>query len=172
MRDWAPTSATQPSITPPRLRTGRAAWTPFSCIRWSDRWFLGWWSSAFSRPSSSARSPLMDAVQAAIEDSGKWIGRCFRMLRSARCWSTASGSGVGSVVVFLPQILLLFLFIGILEDSGLSGARRADRGPHHGAASACRARASFRCCRPTPARCRPSWPRAPSRTSATASPPF
>ncbi len=27
-------------------------------------------------------------------------------------------SGVGSVIVFLPQILLLFLFIGILEDSG------------------------------------------------------
>ena len=26
--------------------------------------------------------------------------------------------GVGSVVIFLPQILLLFLFIGILEDSG------------------------------------------------------
>jgi ferrous iron transport protein B len=26
--------------------------------------------------------------------------------------------GVGSVIVFLPQILLLFLFIGILEDSG------------------------------------------------------
>src|SRR5206468_2506621 len=27
-------------------------------------------------------------------------------------------AGVGSVIVFLPQILLLFLFIGILEDSG------------------------------------------------------
>ena len=27
-------------------------------------------------------------------------------------------NGVGSVIVFLPQILLLFLFIGILEDSG------------------------------------------------------
>ena len=27
-------------------------------------------------------------------------------------------AGVGSVVVFLPQILLLFLFIGLLEDSG------------------------------------------------------
>src|SRR5207247_6174879 len=26
--------------------------------------------------------------------------------------------GVGSVVVFLPQILILFLFIGVLEDSG------------------------------------------------------
>ena len=27
-------------------------------------------------------------------------------------------SGVGAVIDFLPQILLLFLFIGILEDSG------------------------------------------------------
>ncbi len=27
-------------------------------------------------------------------------------------------AGVGSVVVFLPQILLLFLFLGVLEDSG------------------------------------------------------
>ncbi|MBL8858738.1 MAG: ferrous iron transport protein B [Planctomycetes bacterium] len=27
-------------------------------------------------------------------------------------------AGVGSIVVFLPQILLLFLFIGLLEDSG------------------------------------------------------
>src|SRR6185369_13474699 len=26
--------------------------------------------------------------------------------------------GVGSVLVFLPQVLFLFLFIGILEDSG------------------------------------------------------
>src|SRR5258708_36375848 len=26
--------------------------------------------------------------------------------------------GVGAVVVFLPQILILFLFLGILEDSG------------------------------------------------------
>src|SRR5262249_23612823 len=26
--------------------------------------------------------------------------------------------GVGAVVVFLPQILILFLFIGLLEDSG------------------------------------------------------
>ena len=27
-------------------------------------------------------------------------------------------SGVGNVLVFLPQILLLFFFIGLLEDSG------------------------------------------------------
>ena len=27
-------------------------------------------------------------------------------------------AGVGSVLVFLPQIAILFLFIGLLEDSG------------------------------------------------------
>ncbi len=62
--------------------------------------------------------PLMDAVAAAIQISGKWIGgalpdNAFRSLLIDGVWS-----GVGSVVVFLPQILLLFLFIGILEDSG------------------------------------------------------
>jgi ferrous iron transport protein B len=62
--------------------------------------------------------PIMDAVQAAIAASGQWIGalipnEALRSLVVDGVWS-----GVGSVVVFLPQILLLFLFIGILEDSG------------------------------------------------------
>ncbi len=62
--------------------------------------------------------PLMDAVQAAIEASGRWIGLllpndALRSLVVDGIWK-----GVGSVVIFLPQILLLFLFIGILEDSG------------------------------------------------------
>src|SRR6266849_652395 len=62
--------------------------------------------------------PLMDGVQAAITASGHWIGalipnEALRSLVVDGVWS-----GVGSVVVFLPQILLLFLFIGILEDSG------------------------------------------------------
>jgi ferrous iron transport protein B len=62
--------------------------------------------------------PLMDAVQDVIQISGKWIGavlpdNALRSLVVDGVWS-----GVGSVVVFLPQILLLFLFIGILEDSG------------------------------------------------------
>jgi ferrous iron transport protein B len=62
--------------------------------------------------------PLMDAVQAAIQVSGKWIGAAMpdtplRSLIVDGVWN-----GVGSVIVFLPQILLLFLFIGVLEDSG------------------------------------------------------
>jgi len=62
--------------------------------------------------------PLMDAVQTAIQTSGKWIGAA--MPESALRSLIVDGiwSGVGSVIVFLPQILLLFLFIGVLEDSG------------------------------------------------------
>jgi ferrous iron transport protein B len=50
--------------------------------------------------------------------SGGWIqstlpDTLFRSLLVEGVWG-----GVGSVVVFLPQILVLFLFIGVLEDSG------------------------------------------------------
>ena len=62
--------------------------------------------------------PMMDALAAAIQTSGKWIEASMpdtplRSLIVDGVWS-----GVGAVIVFLPQILLLFLFIGVLEDSG------------------------------------------------------
>ncbi len=62
--------------------------------------------------------PLMDALQAFIHSSGAWMGNSLppgilRSLLIDGIWN-----GVGNVIVFLPQILLLFLFIGILEDSG------------------------------------------------------
>ena len=62
--------------------------------------------------------PLMDGIDALIKTSGVWLGHllpndALRSLLIDGIWT-----GVGSVVVFLPQILLLFLFIGILEDSG------------------------------------------------------
>jgi ferrous iron transport protein B len=63
-------------------------------------------------------TPLMDAVKWLFEASGNWIATAMppSLLRSLivdGVWK-----GVGSVIVFLPQVLLLFLFIGILEDSG------------------------------------------------------
>ncbi len=66
----------------------------------------------------SLAKPIMDGLQALIENSGHWIEGAlppsvFRSLLVDGVWH-----GVGSVIVFLPQILLLFLFIGILEDSG------------------------------------------------------
>ena len=66
----------------------------------------------------TAAVPLMDGVDALISVSGEWLAGVlpdswFRSLLIEGVWG-----GVGSVVIFLPQILLLFLFIGILEDSG------------------------------------------------------
>jgi len=62
--------------------------------------------------------PLMDAVQALVTASGELMRATLpagwlRSLVVDGVWG-----GVGSVVVFLPQILLLFLFIAVLEDSG------------------------------------------------------
>ncbi len=62
--------------------------------------------------------PLMDATDAMVSTSGEWVHALlpdtwFRSLLIEGVWG-----GVGSVVIFLPQILLLFLFIGVLEDSG------------------------------------------------------
>ncbi len=62
--------------------------------------------------------PLMNGLQQAVLWSGHWMTTVlpdspWRSLLVDGIWA-----GVGSVVVFLPQILLLFLFIGILEDSG------------------------------------------------------
>lgn len=62
--------------------------------------------------------PVMDGMQGLILSSGVWMKHMLpdsplRSLLVDGVWS-----GVGAVVVFLPQILLLFLFIGILEDSG------------------------------------------------------
>jgi len=74
-------------------------------------------ASVFQTIFQGAR-PLMDGLQDLIQISGQWVGNMLpagvlRSLLVEGVWS-----GVGSVVVFLPQILLLFLFIGILEDSG------------------------------------------------------
>ncbi len=63
-------------------------------------------------------TPLMDGVEALVSWSGGIIGSWLPagLLRSLVV--DGAWSGVGAVVVFLPQILLLFLFIAFLEDSG------------------------------------------------------
>lgn len=62
--------------------------------------------------------PLSNGFQAALDFSGSKLGT---MMPSGWLESLVINGvwkGVGSVLVFLPQILLLFLVIGILEDSG------------------------------------------------------
>ncbi|TYZ42645.1 ferrous iron transporter B [Ralstonia solanacearum] len=62
--------------------------------------------------------PLMDGIQAAVESAGIWIGALLPdgMLKSLLVDGIIAGAG--SVLVFLPQILILFLFILALEESG------------------------------------------------------
>jgi ferrous iron transport protein B len=79
--------------------------------------FIGVVIAVFQAIFSGAR-PLMDGVESVIGTSGNWIGAALPdgLLRGFLI--DGLWAGVGSVVIFLPQILLLFLFIGILEDSG------------------------------------------------------
>jgi ferrous iron transport protein B len=65
-----------------------------------------------------AAQPLSDLAQAAIDLSGKWIAATLPPSLLTSLIVDGVWKGVGSVLVFLPQVLLLFLFIGILEDSG------------------------------------------------------
>ncbi|MCY4534951.1 MAG: ferrous iron transporter B [Bryobacterales bacterium] len=62
--------------------------------------------------------PLMDGVENVIGVTGGWIGALLPDSMLKGLLLDGVWGGVGSVVVFLPQILILFLFIGILEDSG------------------------------------------------------
>ncbi len=66
----------------------------------------------------AAGQPLQNLLQHYLDATGAWVGQMlpdgiFRSLVINGVWK-----GTGSVLVFLPQILLLFLVIGILEDSG------------------------------------------------------
>ena len=66
----------------------------------------------------AAGQPLQNVLQNYLDSTGAWVGQMlpdgiFRSLVINGVWK-----GTGSVLVFLPQILLLFLMIGILEDSG------------------------------------------------------
>ncbi len=63
-------------------------------------------------------APVMDAIEAVIASSGEWTAArmpsgWFRDMLTEGVWN-----GVGAVLVFLPQILILTLFLGILEGSG------------------------------------------------------
>ena len=58
------------------------------------------------------------AVDWLLQVSGNWIASVLPAGWINSLVVHGIWDGVGSVIVFLPQILLLFLFIGILEDSG------------------------------------------------------
>ena len=66
----------------------------------------------------TAAAPLMDAIDWLVSSLGEGVGS---LLPAGALHSLVVDgviAGVGGVLVFLPQILLLFLFVAILEDCG------------------------------------------------------
>jgi len=62
--------------------------------------------------------PLMDAIEGGVSWLGTTVGALIPPGDLQSLVVDGVIAGVGSVLVFLPQISILFLFIGILEDSG------------------------------------------------------
>jgi ferrous iron transport protein B len=65
-----------------------------------------------------AAAPITDIATKAFQISGNWMSHALPDSLLTSLIVDGAWRGVGSVLVFLPQVLLLFLFIGILEDSG------------------------------------------------------
>jgi len=64
-------------------------------------------------------APLQDGVTAAITALGGWVGGLLASMPLLHSLVTDGlFAGLGTVLAFLPQILILFLFILMLEESG------------------------------------------------------
>ncbi|MBN5000579.1 ferrous iron transporter B [Stenotrophomonas maltophilia] len=63
-------------------------------------------------------TPLMDAIEACFAWLGAFVGSVLPEGPLASLLTDGIIAGVGGVVVFLPQILILFFFILVLEESG------------------------------------------------------
>ncbi|MGD8347071.1 MAG: ferrous iron transport protein B [Lysobacterales bacterium] len=92
-------------------------------LRWFNRpWpatilFFGVMALVFQAVFSWA-APLMDGIDGAATALSGWVGGHLSPGALSSFITDGVIGGVGSVLVFLPQILILFLFIIVLEDSG------------------------------------------------------
>jgi len=77
--------------------------------------FLGLFQALFA-----GATPLMDAIEGVVNAVGALVSAqvpgSLPLLRSLLADGVVAG--VGNVVVFVPQIAILFLFLSVLEDSG------------------------------------------------------
>jgi ferrous iron transport protein B len=63
-------------------------------------------------------TPFMDLIDAGMSGAGAWIESLLPAGMVASFIADGIIAGVGSVIIFLPQILILFLFIILMEDTG------------------------------------------------------
>jgi ferrous iron transport protein B len=84
---------------------------------WGTLIFIGIMTLMFQSIFTFAKIP-MEALQAIVDWSGSTVGKLIPPGDLNDLLVNGAIAGVGAVIVFLPQILLLFLFIGFLEDTG------------------------------------------------------
>jgi ferrous iron transport protein B len=84
---------------------------------WGTLIFIGIMTLMFQSIFTFAHLP-MDALQLMVNWLGGAIGKLIPSGDLNSLLVNGVVAGVGAVIVFLPQILLLFLFIGFLEDTG------------------------------------------------------
>ena len=84
---------------------------------WGTVIFLALMTLMFQGIFTFARIP-MDALQTGVDWFGRTVGAALPPGDLNNLLVDGVIAGVGAVVVFMPQILLLFLFIGFLEDTG------------------------------------------------------
>ena len=84
---------------------------------WGTLLFVGIMLLMFQSIFTFAHIP-MDALQAAVDWLGNLVGHAIPPGDLNSLIVDGVIAGVGAVIVFLPQILLLFMFIGFLEDTG------------------------------------------------------
>ncbi|HET9729932.1 MAG TPA: ferrous iron transport protein B [Acidimicrobiia bacterium] len=84
---------------------------------WGPLIFLGIMLLLFQTMFTWSR-PLIDVIQWAVTGAGALASTMLPQGELRGLVSDGVIAGVGNVLVFLPQIAILFLFIGILEDTG------------------------------------------------------
>ena len=60
----------------------------------------------------------MDLIDSGVKALGGWVGGHLPAGPLSDLLVNGIISGVGAIVIFLPQIMILFFFIGVLEDTG------------------------------------------------------
>lgn len=84
---------------------------------WGWLVFIGIMASMFYMIFTVATVP-MDWISAAFEHAGRWLTASMPAGLFRDLLVHGVLAGVGGVIVFLPQILILFFFIGLLQDTG------------------------------------------------------
>ncbi len=66
----------------------------------------------------TAAVPLMDGIDFGVSAISEWLERVLPAGMLTSLLVDGVVAGFGAVVIFLPQILILFFFLGLMEDSG------------------------------------------------------